>query len=280
MIIENAYAKLNLALAVGDRAANGYHYVDSLMQTVSLFDTVTVEKGEGICLSCSDKSLPVDGRNLAYKAAEAFFAHTGVRGGAVIKIEKRIPQGAGLGGGSADGGAVLRALDRLYGTHLDRRELCALAAPLGADVPFCTVGGTARATGFGQVLEEIEHKELCFVLLFGRAELSTPRMYAALDGGAKVYSSTGRLFRDWTADPAAALRAWGGNSFLPLAAAEDATVEEHIQGLYGMGADYAAISGKGPTVFGLFGDDTAARRAAERIGGLFCKSVGSLCINA
>ncbi len=276
MITENAYAKLNLALAVGGRADNGYHYVDSLMQTVSLYDTVSVEKGEGICLSCSDARLPTDGRNLAVKAANAFFAHTGILGGARIHIEKRIPEGAGLGGGSADGGAVLRALDKLYGTRLDSHTLCRIAAPLGADVPFCTLGGTARATGFGEALEVLEDRELCFVLLFGKVSLSTPRMYAALDSGVNCYPDTGELFEAWAADPVAALRRWGGNSFLPLSAAEDASVKSNISRLCALGGAYACISGKGPTVFALFESEQAAMRAARDSGGIFCKSTGRL----
>ena len=143
----NANAKINLFLEVGARRADGYHDIESVMQSVTLCDTVTVCAGEevpeGIRLECG--GLYTDERNIAYRAAALFFAESGSEPRADIVIEKRIPIAAGLAGGSTDGAAVLYALNAIYDGVLDGKKLHALAARLGADVPFCLDGGTALA---------------------------------------------------------------------------------------------------------------------------------------
>ena len=147
----NANAKINLFLEVGARRADGYHDIESVMQSVTLCDTVTVCAGEevpeGIRLECG--GLYTDERNIAYRAAALFFAESGSEPRADIVIEKRIPIAAGLAGGSTDGAAVLYALNAIYDGVLDDKKLHALAARLGADVPFCLDGGTALARGIG-----------------------------------------------------------------------------------------------------------------------------------
>ena len=126
-IVESAPAKINLTLEVGEKRADGYHELRSVMTSATLCDTLRVEKADTVTLSCDRADLPVDGRNLAVKAAQAFFAATGIKGGCRILLQKRIPSEAGLGGGSSDAAAVLRALRKLYAPDMPAEELEATA---------------------------------------------------------------------------------------------------------------------------------------------------------
>ena len=149
-----AEAKLNLTLEVGARRADGYHDVDTVMHSISLCDVVTLGVLDSIEVTCA--GLDCDAQdNIAYKAARAFFARAGLSGGVRIDIAKGIPVGAGLGGGSADAAAVLRGLNALYGRPLDASALLELAAGVGADVPFCLLGGAARCRGIGERVEPL-----------------------------------------------------------------------------------------------------------------------------
>lgn len=141
-----ANAKLNLTLEVGGRRADGYHNIDTVMHSISLCDVVTLGASASVEVTCA--GLDCDAQdNIAYKAARAFFTRTGLSGGVRIDISKGIPVGAGLGGGSADAAAVLRGLNAMNNSPLDTDALLALAAGLGADVPFCLLGGAARCPG-------------------------------------------------------------------------------------------------------------------------------------
>ena len=273
MITETAYAKLNLCLQVGEKLQNGYHSVISLMQTISLGDTVTVEKADDISLCCVGQELSEGEDNLAHKAARAFFAYSGIRGGAAIRLEKHIPQGAGLGGGSADAAAVLRALNRLYGTGYSKDTLCTIAAPLGADVPFCVVGGSMIATGIGSDLVPAKHNVLNLVLCFGEESLSTPVMYKTLDSEGNSYTGAEVFISLWQQGGAEDAFAHGGNSFYPIAARLDKTVAQNTAALKKAGALFCGISGKGPTVFGVFKNAKDASRGAELTGGIAAHSV-------
>ena len=150
---ERAYAKINLTLDVIARRPDGYHDLKMVMQTVSLHDNLAVRIGcgEGIKTISNLGYLPDDDRNIAHKAASAFFEATGIAcDGVHIAIEKFIPVAAGLAGGSSDGAAVLRALDNLYETNLGFDRLCEIGLKVGADVPFCIRGGTMLAEGVGE----------------------------------------------------------------------------------------------------------------------------------
>ena len=150
-----APAKLNLFLEVTGRRPDGYHTLESVMQSVSLADTLVItRRTEGCSLRCAcltGDTLPTDASNLVLRAAERFFAVSGVRGGADFHLTKRIPVCAGLGGGSTDAAAALRGLDALYRTALPRQTLLEMAASLGADVPFCLEGGCCLAHGIGEL---------------------------------------------------------------------------------------------------------------------------------
>ena len=200
-LTEGAFAKVNLTLDVLDKREDGYHNLRSIMQTVSLHDDVHVTVGcEGWQIHCyrevlppdADENtepelvtcgLPQDRENLAWKAAEAFYARIGKKPeGLEIFINKRIPLEAGLGGGSADAAAVLRALNRAYDSPLSIPALCELGAQVGSDVPFCVMGGTAMVEGRGERLRKLPDMPDClFVVCKPDFSVSTPELYGKID---------------------------------------------------------------------------------------------------
>lgn len=184
-LYEAAYAKLNLTLDVLGKREDGYHDLQSVMQTISIRDDIEIDVGTGKPwrLLCSDETLPTDERNLAWKAADVF-CRTMNRDpdGLEIRIVKRIPSGAGMGGGSADAAAVLRALNRHYGEPLSVLALAELGAQVGSDVPFCVLGGTAMVEGRGERLRKLPDMPDCiFVVCKPDFSVSTPELYEKID---------------------------------------------------------------------------------------------------
>lgn len=178
-----APAKLNLHLEVLGRRADGFHALESIFQTIALHDVVELRlrSAPGIALTCDDASLPVDQGNLAWRAAAAFLARTPASGVA-IALAKRIPHGAGLGGGSSDAAAVLRGLTRLLPDLWSADGLAGLAAALGSDVPFFLIGGSAHGTGRGEILTALPDLPAQPVtVLMPDASLATPAVFKAMD---------------------------------------------------------------------------------------------------
>lgn len=184
-LYEGAFAKLNLTLDVLGKRADGYHDLQSVMQTISIRDDVEIDVGTGKPwrLLCSAEGIPTDERNLAWKAAKIYCDAMGKDPeGLEIRIVKRIPVGAGLGGGSADAAAVLRALNRHYGEALSVLALAELGAQVGSDVPFCVVGGTAMVEGRGERLRKLPDLPDCiFVVCKPDFSVSTPELYEKID---------------------------------------------------------------------------------------------------
>lgn len=184
-LYEYAYAKLNLTLDVLDKRDDGYHDIKSIMQTVSIRDDIEIDLGTGKPwkLSCSDERVPTDKRNLAWKAAVAFFDRIKEDPqGLEIRITKRIPMEAGMGGGSADAAAVLRALNKHYGNPMSILALAELGATVGSDVPFCVIGGTAMVEGRGEHVRKLPDMPDCvFVICKPDFSSSTPELYQKLD---------------------------------------------------------------------------------------------------
>ncbi len=180
---QEAKAKINLFLSAGEKAANGYHPVDTVMQTVSLSDTVRIAKADsGIHLTLTGADLPADESNLAYRAAALFLQAFSVDSGVDIALHKEIPAGAGLGGGSADAAAVLRGLRALFDIPCDTQRLCEMGALLGADVPFCVRGGACRGEGIGERLTPCAPlPPCCVVIAKPNVGISTAAAYAAVD---------------------------------------------------------------------------------------------------
>ena len=177
-----AYAKINLSLEVIARRDDGYHDVATILQTVDLADTVIVAPGHELSVECDDAELSGE-RNIVWDAGVALAGHAGVEPGASIRIEKRIPVAAGLGGGSADAAAALRALNALWGLNLPGEQLATIASTLGSDVPFLLTGGTALGTGRGDALEPLPGPpgtELLLVVPGESIPGKTPTLYGAL----------------------------------------------------------------------------------------------------
>lgn len=181
MIIEEARAKVNLTLPVLGKRSDGYHELDSVMHSITLADTVTLEKADCLSLSVSGDA-PQGQKNLMWQAAELFFKETGTPGAASMTLEKQIPSEAGLGGGSADAAAVLRGLFRLYAPPIPKARLLSMAAALGSDVPFQMEGGCARCRGRGTELAALSPWEgLPLIVVKPDFAVSTKKAYALLD---------------------------------------------------------------------------------------------------
>lgn len=245
-----AYAKINLSLALTGVREDGYHTLHSVMQTVSLCDMLSVELAKTTVFTCSEPSLAGD-KNLCVKAANAFFGQTGLQGGARIHLEKRIPTGAGLGGGSADAAAVLRALNTLHGEPLTETQLLALGASLGADVPFCLHGGKCLCTGIGEVLTPMPTEPLYLVIAKGADGLATPDMYRRMDAMRETWSSADRTGYF--------------NDFEPVAEAVLPDIAYLKKRLTELGASVSMMSGSGSAVFGIFETEAQTEKAARTI---------------
>lgn len=181
-----ANAKINLLLDITGIKKNGYHSLFTIMQSVSLGDIITVERtqGEEITVSCDVDGVPTDKSNIVYKCADKFFQYAGIteNKGVHIHIEKRTPFGAGMGGGSADGAAVLVALNKLFGTDYHEKVLCRIGVKVGADIPFCIVGGTALCLDTGAVVAPLSDMEgYHIVIVKPESSVSTKEAYDAVD---------------------------------------------------------------------------------------------------
>lgn len=260
--VEKAYAKVNLTLAVGEKRPDGYHEVVSVMQRVSLHDTLTAEQTrEGITLRCSDPALPSGEENLAHRAASLFFRETGIAGGAALTLEKRIPSQAGLGGGSSDAASALLALRKLYAPALSDTELETMAAALGSDVPFFIRGGTQLATGRGEVLSPLPPlTDGWFVIVKPTESFSTPAMYRRLDNLPPACTPPLPPLQGGLPALAAGLF----NRFEAAIPAGSAVWDIKAR-LAAYGALASLLSGSGSAVFGLFDTETAARAAVEAL---------------
>ena len=177
-------AKLNLYLDISFRMPNGYHIMEMVMQTVNLFDTVylTLRDDSEIHLTMDNSDIPTDETNIAWRCARALLDAAGSREGVNIRIHKQIPAQAGLGGGSADGAGVLVGLNALLNSPLSEKALCDLGAKIGADIPFCLVGGTGGGRGYGEIIEPIDPLPPCHILIAKPAVgISTAACFARYD---------------------------------------------------------------------------------------------------
>ena len=269
-----APAKINLTLDILGRRPDGYHDMRMVMQSVSLGDTVTVtETAEGFSLLAEDIALPAGRPTLEQQAAESFFRYLGhPMPGLEVRLVKRVPAYAGLGGGSADVAAVLRCLRTLYAPELPRSALEEIGLAVGSDVPFCVHGGTCLAEGRGEVLTDLPPLPACAIVLckpdFG---LPTPELFARVDGadlGERPDASA--MAEALARGELAAVAGCLGNVFeRALTGEEGADIRTIQAALLDCGALGAAMSGSGPTVFGLFGDPVKADRAAEVLGQMY-----------
>lgn len=268
--------KVNLHLGIGPRRRDGYHDVASVYQAVSIQDEVAAAAGPGLSVTTSGPeaaAVPAGAANLAARAAVALARHTGVAPDAHLSISKRIPVAGGMAGGSADAAAALVACDALWGTHLDRPQLHALAAGLGSDVPFALHGGTALGVGRGELLSPVLARGTChWVLAFAAQGMSTPAVYAELD---RQRTGTGAGMSD-PAPVLAALRA-GDPAALGRALTNDLQraalrlrpgLRRVLDAGLDLGALGAVVSGSGPTCALLVRSEPEAVRVAAALAGL------------
>ena len=275
-------AKINLALDVTGRLENGYHAIESVFQTVGIYDEVTVELTDNgiITVSCelpelfaSSDPIPCDERNIAYKAAKRFFEANSMSEGCNIHIKKGIPSQAGMGGGSTDAAAVLYCLNRLTGKSLDAPE------KLGADVPFFFTGGTAYVSGIGEKIEPVaDYSGRILVIAKGAEGVSTAEAYGSIDALTQpCHPETHKLVNAINTAPDDAYH-YFGNLFEQAIRLEE--VERIEAEMVDSGALKAVMTGSGSAVFGLFGSEEQAVSCAEKLAasGFFaqvCKTVSS-----
>ena len=269
VMTQAAPAKLNLALEIRDRRPDGYHNLCSVMQTVSLCDTVTVEeRRSGFTLRVDGEPLHIDGQSLEQRAAEAFFRHLGRPvPGLAVTLEKRTPAYAGLVGGSADVAALLRILRAWYCPEMPAVELEAIGLTVGSDMPFCVRGGTALAEGRGEILTDLPLLPRCWLVLckpdFG---IPTPELFARADAQPvrcrPDIAGMRRALEQGDLDGVAARLCNGFEALLPPEYHAVFRIRDRLREL---GALNAAMSGSGPTVFGMFREREAAENAATSL---------------
>ena len=263
-----ARAKINWTLDIVGQRADGYHLMDMLMQPVTLADDITLTPAKEITLTTGGTPLlPADEKHLAFRAAMALKAHTGYPGGAAIHVEKHIPVGAGMGGGSADAAGVLIGLNKMWGLALPQSELEIIGLRLGADVPFCIRGGLTRTTGIGEVMEDLPCGRSWPLVVIQPCEgLSTKEIFTAYhEGVVDARPDNAAAALALARGNAQTLSAAMANVMQPVSEARRPGIHEAIQALKAQGAFAAQMTGSGSAVFGAFADEASAARACEAL---------------
>jgi 4-diphosphocytidyl-2-C-methyl-D-erythritol kinase len=256
-------AKVNLRLEILKKREDGYHELRTVFQKISLHDTLrfSLKKRRGVSIATDHPKLPIGRNNLVYKAVQAMMKVSGYRGGVDIEIEKRIPLGAGLGGGSSNAATTLRALNHLLETDLPEKALVGMGLEIGADVPFFFLKGAAIGSGIGERLRKVELPVLWYVLIYPNFEVSTRWAY-------RNFVLTNQQFH---INLRAFLKTPEGISRILLNHLEAVVSKKYPQiglmkkTLFSAGALGALMTGSGPTVFGLFSEKRSATAAYEKI---------------
>lgn len=277
----NAHAKINWSLNILSLRDDGYHELDMLMQSLELCDELTFENAKWLSLSVNGKTLPVGGRNLIIRAANALNEYMGVRRGAKITLKKRIPMRAGLGGGSADCATTLIALNRLWNLHLSAQQLMTIGRKLGADVPFCLTGGLARVGGFGEQLQLLGHApSVPLAMVTPGGGLSTVDVFKAWDSGNYAIASldTQQLADALIRGDMSRAQELSFNALEAPAIGLMPEIRELLTKFQNMGAKMTRMTGSGSTVFAVFDTDEEAQRAAAQIpGAIATRTAGHSC---
>ncbi len=268
-----SFAKINWTLEVLGKREDDYHEIRTLLQTIDLHDEITFEGRQGeISVHCSAPGVPEDSSNLAHRAATLLRNYRGVATGARINIEKRIPIGGGLGGGSSNAAVTLMGLDRLWRTDLKTRELLSLASQLGSDVPFFLLGGTAAGVGRGDEVYPLPDRPGPFLLIVTPPlEVSTEHAYRKLltssKAPSKIPGSCAAVFRDRGAPLVASDEAVANdlsqNDFEPIILNEFADVRRAFEQMASRGAPVVRLCGSGSSVVGSFSSEQDRENASE-----------------
>lgn len=269
-ITRKAYGKINLALDITGKREDGYHLVKMILQTVDLYDQITVERlEEGIVLTCDDPRVPTGEKNLAYKAARLMIQTFGLTEGVKIHIEKKIPMQGGMGGGSTDAAAVILAVNELFDLHADTDLLDKLAVTLGADVPFCLREGTYLAEGIGEkltALPDAPHGYL--VLIVPSFGISTAWAYARADEMEDlVHPDIAGMVKAIEKQDLVKMASGMGNILEQVAIAKHPEIQAVKDQLLQHGALGAMMTGSGSVIFGIFDDQKKADLCFETFKG-------------
>ncbi|MCM1089611.1 MAG: 4-(cytidine 5'-diphospho)-2-C-methyl-D-erythritol kinase [Butyrivibrio sp.] len=266
--VRKAYAKINLGLDVLGILPNGYHEVKMVMQTVDIWDELTFERtASGITIATNSEELPTNGDNLIYKAAALMIDELGIKGGVNIDLRKNIPIAAGMAGGSADAAAAMRGICELYGLQVEDKRLMELGVRIGADVPYCIMGGTALAEGIGERLTELPSPPDCWLVIAKPdINVSTKYVYERMDAvGAYTHPDIDGMITALKEGSLGGIVQRLGN-VLERVTVEEYPIVDYIKNqLRASGALGALMSGSGPTVFGIFREREQADTAALQI---------------
>lgn len=268
-VVLKACGKVNLGLDVVKRRDDGYHEVRMIMQTVGLFDRLELRKtsGDSITLSANLKFLPVNEQNLVYRAIAAVKEKYSIKDGVEAYLEKRIPIAAGMAGGSSDCAAALKGMNQLFDLGIGEKELCAIGAGLGADVPYCVIGGTALAEGIGEKLTKLPSIPDCHMLIAKPGiNVSTKAVYENLDvPGLSSHPDIDGMISAIQNYDLNGITGRMENVLETVTVPRYPVIDEIKRFLLEQGAENALMSGSGPTVFGIFASEEKARAALSSL---------------
>ncbi|MFT8322985.1 MAG: 4-(cytidine 5'-diphospho)-2-C-methyl-D-erythritol kinase [Bacillus sp. (in: firmicutes)] len=274
-LLVKAPAKINLSLDVLNKRPDGYHEVEMIMTTIDLADRLelTLEEKDEIKIISLNRFVPDDQRNLAYQAAKLLKDKFNITKGVTIKIEKNIPVAAGLAGGSSDAAAVLRGLNKLWNLGLSIDVLAEIGSEIGSDVSFCVYGGTALATGRGEIIKELPAPPICWVVLAKPfIGVSTADIYKRLDVGKIDHPKTDKMIQSIYDGSYDNMCRSVGNVLEDVTLNLYSEVAQIKEQMKKFGADAVLMSGSGPTVFGLIHHDSRMNRVYNGLRG-FCDQV-------
>lgn len=267
--VEKAYAKINLGLDIVSKREDGYHEVNMVMHSIDLYDTLKFTKRIDNLrrYSCNIEKLKMDEHNLVCKAADKFCEEYGIEDGFSIELTKVIPMAAGLAGGSSDAAAVLRGLNRLFDVGATTEELMIIGQKIGADVPYCIMGGTAWSRGIGEILDEISAPaKTGFLVVKPPVDVSTKWAYDAVDGEKHlIHPDIDGLILALNNHDSEAMYEKMGNIFEDFISKEHPIIADIKNAMTKCGAKVALMSGSGPTVFGMFEDCELMEHAYDKI---------------
>lgn len=269
-VILKAPAKVNLFLNIIGKREDGYHLLESVMQTIDLFDTVTLELREDkeICISCDNKLVPCNEKNIAYRIARKIFDYKDISKGLNIDIKKRIPIESGMGGGSADGAATLVGINNLFSLRLSHEETIRIGKEVGADIPFITFGGTAFAEGIGEKITQINDISECYFLVVKPKEsINTKEAFREIDERNITIDKDIKYILSAVEERKNIKIAENmGNVFEEIAGEGILNLKKEIKV---SGAVNSIMTGSGSAVFGLFEDEKAVEKAAKKFKNIY-----------
>lgn len=266
-IVLEPFAKVNLGLDIVGRRDDGYHEVKMIMQSVDLKDcmTLTVTDEDIVAIMTDSKDIPADDSNIVIKAIKLLKQEYGIKKGISVELKKNIPIAGGMAGGSADAAAALRGMNELFNLKLDDKKLCELGVKLGADVPYCIMGGTMLSEGIGEVLTPLKSAPDCYVAIVKPAfSVSTKKVYEAYDslsGDRIIHPDIDGLIDAINEGDLYKMCTCMGNSLESVTEKDHPYITEIKRILEEKGAVKAMMSGSGPTVFAIFDDKDKANSA-------------------